>query len=57
MVSNVFKIMEIELMEEGSQTIIDLHEPEKAFDDDNASEWLTTGDPSSETVYLGFNSA
>ncbi|MFH1154343.1 MAG: discoidin domain-containing protein [Pseudomonadota bacterium] len=48
------QITEIELIGEGDMTVADPHEPQKAFDDTIATEWLTTGDPASNTVYLGF---
>ncbi len=48
------QISEIELIGEGNTVITDPHEPEKAFDDTNGTEWLTTGDPDNESVYIGF---
>lgn len=49
------QISEIELFGEGVQTITDPHEPQKAFDDDNETFWMTTGEPSADTVYLEFD--
>lgn len=47
------QLAEIELIGEGEETISDPHEPENAFDDDTDTQWLTTGDPSTDEVYIG----
>lgn len=47
------QLTEIELIGEGEDTISDPNEPQNAFDDDPDTQWLTTGDPATDEVYVG----